>query len=455
MLIAKAFARWLPLLAFVPLYAGCLTDTSRPNTLPKRNSAPTASRDTTNPAFASRNPAALASAGTAPTPTSPGYRKPSIRPTTPLPATPAAVPPLADDPTVAKAGSPQPRVPEFTPQTPATTAGGFAPLGDAPPAPDEVPTKTEEVATGGPALPTAPVAPAAPQAQTSRQSGKIPPLPGSELDPPPLPTAPMARPVAAVEDPSSPPPIPSVVKPSATPTVPPAAGEAMPQLRAVHKKAAAKFATIDSYVARLRRREQINGKDKPEELMLFKFRKQPWSVYFKWLGIEGHNRECIYVKGRYGNLIHTLLAEGDVMLMPAGKKISLSPTSPLVTSRSRHSITDAGIGQMIDIFGKVVDALEAGDKRYGTMKYLGQLRRPEFEQAHIAIEQAIPPGAETTLPQGGSRLWLFDPESGLPVLMVTTDHTNHEVEYYCYDRIQYPVKLDDDDFNPDRVWKQK
>ena len=43
----------------------------------------------------------------------------------------------------------------------------------------------------------------------------------------------------------------------------------------VHKKAAVKFATIDSYVARLRRREQINGKDKPEELMLFKFRKQP------------------------------------------------------------------------------------------------------------------------------------------------------------------------------------
>ena len=110
---------------------------------------------------------------------------------------------------------------------------------------------------------------------------------------------------------------------------------------------------------------------------------------------------------------------------------------------------------MIEHFGKNLDAQEAGDKRYGTMKYLGQLRRPEFEQPHIAVEQAIPPGAETTLPQGGSRLWLFDPESGLPVLLVTMDHTNHEVEYYCYDRLQYPVKLDDDDFNPDRVWKQK
>src|SRR5262249_16750481 len=38
------------------------------------------------------------------------------------------------------------------------------------------------------------------------------------------------------------------------------------------------YAHIDSYIARLRRKEQINGKDKPEEVMLLKFRKQPWSV---------------------------------------------------------------------------------------------------------------------------------------------------------------------------------
>lgn len=441
MLIARA-VRWLPLFAFAPFYAGCLTDSSRPNTLPKRTTTAQTARDTTNPAFAARTPAALASG--APTPTSPGYRNPSIRPTAPLPAGPAQLPSPAEGTTaVVKGDTPEVRVPEFQPQN---TAVAAAPLPDAPPPPDAVPTLTAEAApVGGPALPVTPA---------SRQSGKIPPLPGAESDPPPLPAG-APRPAAAVEDPSSPPPIPSVVKPSVAPVTPAPVGEPMPQLRALHKKAAAKFATIDSYVARLRRREQINGKDKPEELMLFKFRKEPWSVYFKWLGIEGHNRECIYVKGRYGNLIHTLLAEGDVLLMPAGKKISLSPTSPLVTSRSRHSITNAGIGSMIEHFGKVLDALEAGDKRYGTMKYLGQLRRPEFEQAHVAVEQAIPPGAETTLPQGGSRLWLFDPESGLPVLLVTTDDKNHEVEYYCYDRLQYPVKLDDDDFNPDRVWKQK
>jgi hypothetical protein len=226
-------------------------------------------------------------------------------------------------------------------------------------------------------------------------------------------------------------------------------------MRSLHKTAAAKYSTIDSYVARLRRREQINGKDKPEELMMFKFRKTPWSVYFKWLGIEGHNRECVYVKGRNGNLIHTLLAEGDVPFMPAGKRFSVAPDSALVRARARHAITDSGIGELIDSFGRILEALEQGDRRYGTMKFLGQLRRPEFEKPQIAVEQLIPAGAETPLPNGGSRLWLFDPDSGLPSLLITSDPTGHEVEYYCYDRLQYPVKLDDEDFNPDKLWRQR
>lgn len=449
MLIAKAAARWLPVFALLPFYTGCLADNSRPNTLPKRMTT----RDSANPAFASRNTAALASAA----PTSPGYRSTYIRPPA-SPATAAATPaPVADEKVLAAA--PEARVPEFNAQ-PAAATDGFAPLGDAPASPSaETKAKTEEVASAGPALAPAsaptPAPAATPAIPTARPSAKIPPLPGSELDPPPQPTAARPPTAAVTEDLSSPPPIPSVVKPSTTPTTPAPGADTLPQLRSVHKKAAAKYATIDSYIARLRRREQINGKDKPEELMLFRFRKQPWSVYFKWMGIEGHNRECVYVKGRYGNLIHTLLAEGDVMLMPAGKKISLAPDSSLVRARSRHAITDAGIGEMIEHFGKVLDALETGDKRYGTMKYLGQLQRPEFEKPHVAVEQVIPPGAESPLPQGGSRLWLFDPESGLPVLLITTDHTNHEVEYYCYDRLQYPVKLDEDDFNPDKLWKAK
>jgi hypothetical protein len=59
------------------------------------------------------------------------------------------------------------------------------------------------------------------------------------------------------------------------------------------------------------------------------------------------------------------------------------------------------------------------------------------------------------MPKGGRRFWYFDPATGLPVLIVTDDPTGHPVEYYCYDRLQFPVKLDDADFDPERLWKMK
>jgi hypothetical protein len=240
------------------------------------------------------------------------------------------------------------------------------------------------------------------------------------------------------------------------PVPPPAsAANSASRLRELYNQAALRFATIDSYVARLRRREQVKGKDQPEELMLFKFRKQPWSVYFKWLGHEGQGREVIYVKGQHGDMIHSLLAAGDMPLAPAGKHMALSPDNIFVRSASRHAITEAGIGVIIEKLGQGLEFQERGDKRIGTLTYLGSAKRPEFETALDAVEHTLPPGLESQLPKGGRRWIFFDPVSHLPVLLITHDEKDHEVEYYCYDRLQYPVKLDDLDFDPEKLWPGK
>jgi hypothetical protein len=226
------------------------------------------------------------------------------------------------------------------------------------------------------------------------------------------------------------------------------------KLRQLHDQAAERYAVIDSYIVRFRRREQVNGKDNPEEVLLFKFRKQPWSVYFKWLGAQCPGREVIFVKGQHESKIHTLLAAGDMPLMPAGKRISLDPDSFLARSSSRHSIQEAGIGVLIEDFGKLLDA-ERGERRLGSLRFIGPAQRPEFEEPCEGAEQTIAPGVESQLARGGRRLWLFDPASKFPALIITQDDTGHEVEYYCYDRFQFPVHLDDDDFNPDKLWNRK
>jgi hypothetical protein len=47
-----------------------------------------------------------------------------------------------------------------------------------------------------------------------------------------------------------------------------------------------------------------------------------------------------------------------VLLMPAGARISVAPDSAVARSRSRHPITEAGIGTLVERFGRLVDAAE-------------------------------------------------------------------------------------------------
>ncbi len=231
---------------------------------------------------------------------------------------------------------------------------------------------------------------------------------------------------------------------------PPAAPLTARQL--IHN-AQAQYARIDSYIVRLTRREVVNGEQKPEEVILFKFRKQPWSVYLKWLASkEGKGREVLYVKGRHEGKIHTLLAAGDIPFVPAGRRMALLPDNILVRNSTRHPITDAGIGSCIDRLAAIQSAVENGDRSKGRLELLGPLRRPEFEQPVQALEHTLPARLDPSLPRGGKRTFFFDPETQLPMLIRTVDERGQEVEYYWHARLQPSVKLDDADFDPDQLW---
>jgi hypothetical protein len=279
-----------------------------------------------------------------------------------------------------------------------------------------------------------------------------PPTPAPTLNIPGPPTATATPPAQEIKQTTFQP-SPGPAKPSGVA----AQGEASTTqiLRALYQKANLRHQTMDSYAMRLRRREVVGSKARPEELILVKFRQEPFSVYFKGIGPEAKGREVVYVKGRYGNEIHTLTSAGDILLLPAGARFSISADSSLVKSKSRYPITEAGLGSSIRKFGSLVEAVEKGDSRQGTVKYLGQVKRPEFEELVEGVEQTVPAQSDPLLAGGGRRWWHFDATLGLPVLIITHDETGREVEYYCNDRIQAPIRLDDDDFNPDKLWKKQ
>ena len=285
----------------------------------------------------------------------------------------------------------------------------------------------------------------------------VPPIPlgqGAPLRTTVPPTQPEVRPVATLPPPPPRAPDPAAANPAAPPPAPAEQLKATEpaDLKEVLRLAADAYGRIDSYTARLTRREQVNGKNKPEEVMLFRYRKEPWSVYFKWLGPQGQGREVVYVKGRHEDKIHTLLAAGDMPFAPAGKRMALAPDSILVKSACRHPITDAGIGANIDRLAGLFADAGRGDRRRGTLTDLGVQKRADYPAPLRLVRHDIPAGAEEDLPRGGKRLYGFDTENRLPILLVTTDDKGQEVEYYRYDRILMPGRLDDADFDPDKLW---
>jgi hypothetical protein len=289
------------------------------------------------------------------------------------------------------------------------------------------------------------------------------PLPPLGREPAPRPAASGITPAATSAAPPSKAPADGSNQPAKEPnppvvaTTPAVLSSAAPpgnSVQRLQQLAAERYASMDSYIARLTRREQVNGKNGPEEIMLFKFRKEPWSIYFRWLGEAGKGREVVYVRGQHENKIHTLLAAGDMPLMPAGKRLALPIDSSLIRSACRHPITEAGFGASIERLGTLLSAMERGDKKAGTLTALGPQARAEFRRPAEVIEHLIPAGTEPELPRGGRRQYWFDPETNLPLLVIARDDRDQEVEYYRYDKLLFPVKLDADDFDPDKLWKK-
>jgi Protein of unknown function (DUF1571) len=266
-----------------------------------------------------------------------------------------------------------------------------------------------------------------------------PPLQGDRPRPAPLPT-----------------PAPTTTIAVPTTTTPPAAAPALPPMQTpeeLYQQARAEFGRFDSYIARLARREPGKGK-KGEQILAFSFRKEPWSIRFKWLAGEGLGREVLYVKNRYENKIHTLLAAGDMPLVPAGRRISMAVDSPLVLAANRHPITDAGIGAMIDRFGQVLEANSRGDFRKGKLTSLGLQQRPDYDTPLYMVEQTVPAGADFDVPHGGRRLIGFSPETHLLVLSVLYDNKDKEIDYARFDRLMLGLNLGDDDFDPEQMGKR-
>jgi hypothetical protein len=188
----------------------------------------------------------------------------------------------------------------------------------------------------------------------------------------------------------------------------------------------------------------------PEEQMLMNFSLQPRSVYYRWLDEKNAGRECVYVEGLNEGKLITRGGKSDFMLV--GRRIAVDPEGLLARSKSRYSITEAGLDNMVRRLERKVALQEKGDGSQGTVKYLGTQKVPEYPEDLLHLVNEIPPGADPVFPKGALRHWYFEPTSGRLVLLHATDPRGEFLEHYLFDRFIPNAALGDPDFNPDQLW---
>jgi hypothetical protein len=109
------------------------------------------------------------------------------------------------------------------------------------------------------------------------------------------------------------------------------------------------FANVRDYTGTVVRQERIASQLQPEAYIDIRIRQQPFSVCMKWTAPKQlAGQEAIYIAGKNNNEIR---AKGTGFLAIAGY-VSLATNDPRITKKSRHSITESGIGNIIDVIAR-------------------------------------------------------------------------------------------------------
>jgi hypothetical protein len=201
---------------------------------------------------------------------------------------------------------------------------------------------------------------------------------------------------------------------------------------------------VRDYACLMIKQERIDGRLGPEETILMKVRTAPFSVYFHWQApprLAG--QEACYVAGRNNGMMRAR-AKG---LLGAVGFVSLNPNDPRARANSRHAITEAGIGNLIEQFARGW----ANERQWGqTQVNVGQW---DFDRRRCTRVETIHPNAA-----GGRFLHYrdvvyFDNATHLIIRMEAYNWPRRAGdpgeldEAYSYAHLQLNVGLGDEVFN--------
>ena len=106
------------------------------------------------------------------------------------------------------------------------------------------------------------------------------------------------------------------------------------------------YSVVKDYSCTMVSQEHVRGKLLDENIMQMKVKTEPFSVYMRWLApAKFKEQEVAFALGKNGNKMRV---KSNVLGNKLIGWISLDANDPRVFENSRHSILEAGIGNLID-----------------------------------------------------------------------------------------------------------
>jgi hypothetical protein len=201
---------------------------------------------------------------------------------------------------------------------------------------------------------------------------------------------------------------------------------------------------VQDYTCTLIKQERVKGQLGAENVIQLSFRKQPFSVYMKWAAPRQFaGQEVAYVQGRNNNMMR-VHASG---LLGAVGWVSIAPNDPRALEHSRHTITETGIGNMIERFRTDWTRDRQANKT--------QVRTGEFEYAGRRCTRVEAVRLERPAQAYCYRVVVyFDRETSLPIRAECYDwprqggpQEGELLESFSYVNLQFNRGLNDAVFN--------
>ena len=109
------------------------------------------------------------------------------------------------------------------------------------------------------------------------------------------------------------------------------------------------YGRVIDYTCQFRKRERLHGHLQAENVIAMSVRTKPFSVYMRWQAPASlATQEACYIAGANNGMMRA----HSTGLFGAVGFVSLDPKDPRCLENSRHDITEAGIGSLIERFEK-------------------------------------------------------------------------------------------------------